>query len=138
MRLLFIFAILLAFPVLELWILIGLAAEYDWWILGYLILMIVLGWRLIQDEKQQVFSRVAQILATGGTPAGAVFGSAKNLLAGILLILPGIISDILAAVLLLLPDHPSARFQRKTSDRQQRPNRAANDDVIEGEFRRED
>jgi UPF0716 protein FxsA len=138
MRLLFIFAILLAFPVLELWILIELAAEYGWWVLGYLVVMIVLGWRLIQDEKQQLFGRVAQILATGGTPARAVFGSAKNLLAGILLILPGIISDILAAVLLLLPDSPAARVHQSASDPQRRPHRAANDDVIEGEFRRED
>lgn len=138
MRVLFILAILLAFPVLELWLLIELGAKYGWWVLAYVVLMVVLGWRLIQDERQQVFERVARILATGGTPASAVFGSAKNLLAGILLMLPGIISDILAAVLLLLPDTAGGRSRYRHSDGQGRTHRAANDDVIEGEYRRED
>lgn len=134
MRLLFIFAILLAFPALELWILVELGQEYGWWLLAYLLTMAVLGWRLIHDEKQLVFGRMAQALAAGGTPARVMFGSAKNFLAGILLILPGILSDLLAAVLLLLPSSGpdlSAGSHRPRSG-------AANDDVIEGEFRRED
>lgn len=134
MRLLFILAILLAFPVLELWILVELGQEYGWWLLAYLLIMVFLGWRLIQDEKQLVFGRLAQALAAGGTPASVMFGSAKNFVAGILLMLPGILSDILAAILLLLPssgpDVHAGAFRGK--------NRAANDDVIEGEFRRED
>ena len=134
MRLLFIFAILLAFPVTELWILIQLGDEYGWWVLAYVLLMVGLGWRLIQDEKQMVFGKVAQSLAMGGTPSRAIFGSAKNLLAGILLILPGVISDALAVILLLLPG--AAHDGHRGDDRRAR--RAANDDVIEGEFRRED
>ena len=132
MRLLFIFAILLAFPVTELWILVQLGDEYGWWVLVYLLLMIVLGWRLIQDERQMVFGRVAQSLARGGTPIRAIFGSAKNLLAGVLLILPGVISDLLAVVLLLLPSAASAEKHGRGGSQ------AANDDAIEGEFRRED
>ena len=112
-----------------------LGDEYGWWVLVYILLMIALGWRLIQDERQMVFGRVAQTLAMGGTPFRAVFGSAKNLLAGVLLILPGIISDVLAVVLLLLPgavrtnDPGSASAGRR---------HAANDEVIEGEYRREE
>ena len=134
MRLLFIFAILLAFPLLELWILVELGQKYGWWVLAYLLIMVMLGWRLIQDEKQLVFSRLAQALAAGGTPAKVIFGSAKNFLAGILLIFPGILSDILAAVLLLLP---GGTTDTGAGPRPQH-GRAANDDVIEGEFRRED
>jgi UPF0716 protein FxsA len=134
MRLLFIFAILLAFPVLELWILVELGQEYGWWLLVYLLMMVVLGWRLIHDEKQLVFAKMAQALAAGGTPAKVMFGSAKNFVAGILLILPGILSDILAAILLLLPN---SRLDVSTGGSRHK-GRAANDDVIEGEFRRED
>jgi UPF0716 protein FxsA len=134
MRLLFILAILLAFPITELWILIALGDEYGWWVLGYVLLMIVLGWRLIQDERQLVFGRVAQTLATGGTPLRAVFGSAKNLLAGVLLMLPGVISDALAVILLLLPGAGGAARAAGSTTRRS----AANDDIIEGEFRRED
>lgn len=135
MRLLFIFAILLAFPITELWILVQLGDEYGWWVLVYVLLMIALGWRLIQDERQMVFGRVAQTLAMGGTPLRAVFGSAKNLLAGVLLILPGVISDLLAVVLLLLPGAAHTAGPGPTSAGRRR---AANDDVIEGEFRREE
>ena len=40
MRLLFIFAILLAFPITELWILVQLGDEYGWWVLVYVLLIL--------------------------------------------------------------------------------------------------
>ena len=63
-----------------------------------------------------------------GNPIKAMIGSARNLFAGILFIIPGVITDSLAVILLLIPiknnssqnDHPSE------------------DDVIEGEYRRDD
>lgn len=133
MRLLFLLAILLAFPVLEIWLLIVLGHRYGIWLLGYLLLVALLGWRLLQDEKLLIFGRLAQTLSQGGTPARAMFGSAKNLIAGILLILPGVISDVIAVILLLLPAP-----KLESSLQQDHSARAANDDVIEGEFRRED
>jgi UPF0716 protein FxsA len=135
MRLLLLLVILLAFPVLEIWLLVELGTRYGWWLLAYLVIVAMLGWRLIQDEKLLMVGRMAQTLSQGGTPAKALFGSAKNLIAGILLILPGILSDVLAVILLLLPSSkspPSGRHARSTKTK------AANDDVIEGEFRRED
>lgn len=135
MRVLLAILILLAFPVLELWLLIELGGRYGWWLLGYLILVAILGWRLIIDEKLFLFTRMAQTLREGGTPARALFGSAKNVIAGILLILPGIISDALAAVLLLVP---APRLGRRKQQAGPNGSRAANDDVIEGEYRRED
>lgn len=133
MRLLFI--ILLAFPVLEIWLLVELGSRYGWWLIAYLVLVALLGWRLLQDEKLLAPGRMAQILTQGGTPAKAMFSSAKNIIAGILLIIPGVISDVLAVILLLMPSakpifiNPQARATNA---------KAANDDIIEGEFRRED
>lgn len=143
MRFLLILAILLAFPVLEIWLLIELGSRYGIWLLAYLLIVAILGWRLLLDEKLLVFGRMAQTLTQGGTPAKALFGSAKNLIAGVLLIIPGVVSDVLAVILLLIPsakpmftqpmpggaDNPGARSTGT---------KAANDDVIEGEFRRED
>ena len=129
MRLLFLLAILLAFPVMELLLLIELAGRYGWWLLLYLVVVAVLGWRLILDEKLLVLGRMADTLRQGKRPSQALFGSAKNMIAGVLLIIPGVFSDVLAVILLLLPSpRPIAATQAK----------AANDDVIEGEFRRED
>lgn len=135
MRLLLLLVILLAFPVLEIWLLIELGNRYGWWLLAYLVIVAMLGWRLIQDEKLLMLGRMAQTLSQGGTPAKALFGSAKNLIAGILLILPGVLGDVLAVILLLLP---SAKSQTSGPRAGSTKNKAANDDVIEGEFRRED
>jgi UPF0716 protein FxsA len=137
--------ILLAFPVLEIWLLIELADSYGWGVLAYLIVVAVLGWRLIQDEKLVVFGRAAQTLSQGGTPARVLFGSAKNMIAGILLIIPGVITDAFAVLLLLIPTPKPLNFDQDINQgfetRTQRRggrNKAANDDVIEGEFKRED
>ncbi|MDZ4141504.1 MAG: FxsA family protein [Methylotenera sp.] len=131
MRIIFTLA-LLAFPIAEIWILIDLAHHYGWWLLVYLIVITMLGLRLIRDEKLLFSGRMMQSLNQGGNPVKAMFGSARNIMAGILLIIPGIITDFIAVVLLLIPVNKGAS---KTPEFTQK---AANDDVIEGEFRRED
>ncbi|HLD08886.1 MAG TPA: FxsA family protein [Methylophilaceae bacterium] len=133
MRLLFV--ILLAFPFLEIWLLIELGSRYGWWLIAYLALVAILGWRLLQEEKSLVHGRMAQTLMQGGTSARALFGSTKNIIAGVLLIIPGVISDVLAVILLLMP---SAKPIFTNSQARATNAKAANDDIIEGEFRRED
>lgn len=126
-----IFAILLAFPFVELYVLIRLASEYGWWLALYLLSAIVAGWLLIQEERLAVFGRLFQIVQTGQHPVVALLTSARKVLAGVLLIFPGVISDVFAILLLLIP--------MPSSKRPGTPNQtAANDDVIEGEWRRED
>jgi UPF0716 protein FxsA len=136
--------ILLAFPVLEVWLLVELADQYGWGVLAYLLIVAILGWRLILDEKLLILGRVAQNLSQGATPAKVLFGSAKNIIAGILLIIPGVITDVFAVLLLLVPSPKPLHFDHTTHDFEpQNPGRkrsrsAANDGVIEGEFKRED
>ncbi len=135
--------ILLAFPIAEIWLLIELGDRYGLWLLFYLVVIAWLGLRLIQDEKHLFSGRMMQSLNEGGSPLKAMFGSARNIIAGILLILPGVITDIMAVILLLISSKTS---QRSGNDQQSSPYQtdaftaepAANDDVIEGEFRRED
>jgi UPF0716 protein FxsA len=132
MPVLLIFAILLAFPFIELYVLIQLASEYGWWIALYLLVTASAGWLLIQEERLAVFGRLFQIVQTGQHPVVALLSSARKLLAGVLLIFPGVISDVIAILLLLIP-MPSGTTPPPP------PNRAAaNDDIIEGEWKRED
>ena len=133
MRLLPGLLILLAFPVLEILVLIELADNFGGWVLAYLIIIAILGWRLILDEKFQLAGRVMQTLSQGGTPAKALFLSIKNLIAGVLLIIPGLITDALAVALLLIPTPSSSQTASGYTNA-----RAANKDVIEGEYRREE
>lgn len=138
--------------------LVELAARYGWLVLVYLVLMGVLGWRLIQDEKSMLLGRMAQTIQAGGTPLRAMFGSAKNLVAGVLLLIPGVITDALAVILLLLPgaakpansaasnddDYVSRETTQQTwGSRAKNPDSdsqrsSQGGDVIEGEYRRED
>lgn len=125
MRMLLISLILLAFPVLEVLLLVELASRLGWWLLGYLLLSAGFGVALIREERIVVFGRFVQTLQQGRHPILALLTSAKKMIAGVLLILPGVLSDVAALVLLLLPV-PAVR-------------RAPIDDgVIEGQWRRED
>ncbi len=126
MPLLLIFAILLAFPILEIYLLVRLASAYGWWLAAYLAFTTVAGWLMIQEERLAVFGRLFHIVQNGQHPVLALLTSARKLMAGVLLIIPGVITDIIAVILLLIPI-PAGK---------NRP--AANDDIIEGEWRRED
>ncbi|MES2637099.1 MAG: FxsA family protein [Pseudomonadota bacterium] len=139
--------ILLAFPFAELFLLISLADAYGWWLLIYLVVIGFLGLQLIRGEKLLLTAKMMQSLTSGGNPVKTMIGSARNMIAGVLLIIPGIITDIIAVVLLFLPvNKQSSKLNANatTDDYQQafeQPQyqqtstaRAANDDVIEGEY----
>lgn len=130
--------ILLAFPIAEIWLLIKLAGQYGLLLVFYLVMIAWLGLRLIRDEKQFFTQRMMQTMLQGSSPFRAMFGSARNIIAGILLIIPGVISDVIAALILLIPlkNHSIEHSQFKAPP--SATERSANDDVIEGEFRRED
>jgi UPF0716 protein FxsA len=132
--------ILLAFPIAELFLLIVLGQRYGWWLLLYLVVIGYLGLQLIRGEKQLISAKMMQSLNAGGNPIKTVLGSARNMIAGVLLLIPGVISDAIAVILLLIPiQQPkvnvsgSSNYQTNgemgTNKRQ-----AANDDVIEGEY----
>jgi UPF0716 protein FxsA len=125
MRLLLILVILLGFPVLEISILIKLANQYGWWVGVYLLVAASLGWLLIQEERLAVFGRLYQASQGTQTPIRALLTSASRMVAGVLLILPGVITDVMAVLILLIPTP-----KPKTPPQE--------DGVIEGEFRRED
>ncbi len=125
MRMLLILLILLAFPVLEVLLLIELAARYGWWVLAYLALSAGLGAFLILGERLVVLGRLMQSLQEGGHPLLALLASARRMIAGVLFILPGVLSDI-AAMLVLFARLPVPR------------KRAVGHQVIEGQWRREE
>jgi UPF0716 protein FxsA len=128
--------ILLAFPFAEIFLLVELAHRYGWWLFLYLVVIGILGLQLFRGEKLLMSAKMMQSLSGGGNPVKTLLGSARNMIAGVLLIIPGVITDMIAVVLLLIPfGKPSA--ETTTNTQYQRPfnnTPAANDDVIEGEF----
>jgi len=127
MRLLLILIILLAFPVIDLYVLAKLVTVYGWWMALYLLVVAVFGVALIKEERFAVFARLFSTVQHGQHPMMALAASARTLVAGLLFIFPGVLSDIVAVLLMLVPI-PKAGTRQP----------AANDDVIEGQWRRED
>lgn len=126
--------IALALPLLELvgiyqtWQIVGA------WTLAWLLLAAVAGFMLIAAERATFLSRLAETLAQGLHPVTLLKSSGFRFLAGILLIIPGPYSDAVAITLLLVSLFSNNAAKPATTSR--RP--AANDDIIEGDFRRID
>lgn len=129
MRFLLIVFILLGFPALEIFVLAKLAGIIGWWLLLWLILAALTGWTLIQEEKLAMFGRLFSSLQSGQSLGYAMLDSLRTLLAGVLLIFPGVVSDVMALALLLLPRAKAPRTP--VADE-------SGEVIIEGEWQREE
>lgn len=117
--------LVLGFPALEIYTMFRVADVIGWWLLAWLVLSALIGWILIKEEKMAVFGRLAVAVQNGQSPFAALWDSGRTMLAGLLLIIPGVLSDVLALILLLLPNKSDRINSRSTDD----------DGVIEGEVR---
>ena len=138
----FILAILMGFPVLEGVVIYNLASGpngHGGWVLAWLVFAAAAGVVLIKEARFSLVTRLAAALAQGRFSLAAIIDSFRTVLAGLLLIFPGVVSDVMALTLLLLPMREpafeSARADARTRTR--RDVRMGSDGVIEGEFRRE-
>jgi UPF0716 protein FxsA len=129
MRLGWIVLLVLSFPVLEAVGIVWMADRIGWWTAAWLVADIVVGAAIIALERQAWGMRLVAALHSGASPLGALFSSGRIVVAGGLLAFPGFVSDLVAVVLLALPPSRSARRPPVPP--------AANDGILEGEFRRE-
>jgi UPF0716 protein FxsA len=129
MRFGWIVLVLLSFPVLEAIGIFWVAGSLGAWVLLWLLLAAVAGVLLIRVERAAWSTRLLFSVQSGTHPLAALFASGRILLAGGLLVFPGFLSDIAALVLLLTPG--------TWRGRQRRPPPPAQDDALEGEFKRE-
>lgn len=106
------------------------------WTLVWLLLAMLAGAALIALERAAFMPVMAAAMMAGGNPLDALKASGLRFLAGLLLIFPGPISDVLALFLLLWAGFrpPAAAAPAGAT----RSGGAANDDIIEGDFRRVD
>jgi UPF0716 protein FxsA len=121
-------AILLGFPVLEVVVLVRMGETLGWWILAWVILAACAGMALIKEARFALVARLAAGLAQGEFSIVALTDSARTVLAGLFLIFPGVVSDLIALTLLLWP---SPRLATESVTRRVSPG-----SIIEGEFRR--
>lgn len=131
MRGLLVLTILLAFPVLEIFTLVRLADLVGWWLLVWLLLAGGLGISLVRDAGFGAPLRLLAALQSGKSLGASLFYGFIPLLAGILLIFPGVVSDAVAFILLLLQVSAPRQTPPASKD-------GAEDGVIEGEWRQVD
>ncbi len=91
-------------PLVELTILLRLAEQFSWRAtLGLVLLTGVIGAWLARREGLKALGRIQADLAAGVAPAGAVVDGALILIAGIVLVTPGILTDLCGFALLIPP-----------------------------------
>jgi len=136
--------IALALPVLELVGIYHIWQIVGWWTLVWLALAVIAGIQLMALERLAFLPRVMVSLSSGQAPFAILTGSGLRFVAAGLLIFPGAMSDALALLLLLVSlfwRGPKSAPRGAAEPDAAAPGyrtRAANDDIIEGEFRRED
>jgi UPF0716 protein FxsA len=120
--------ILLGFPLLEVVVLVRLSEVLGWWILAWVVLAACAGAALIKEARFAMLARLAAGLAEGRFAITALTDSARTVLAGLFLIFPGVVSDLIALTLLLLPGPKAIVETGRIRD--------IGGSVIDGEFRR--
>ena len=121
-------AILLGFPFLEALVLVRLGETLGWWVLAWVVLAACAGMALIKEARFAMLAKLTAGFAQGRFAIAALTESARTVVAGILLIFPGVVTDLIALTLLLLP---GPRVAVESAAR-----RRTHGTLIEGEFRR--
>lgn len=91
-------------PFVELWILLWLAETFSWrHTLALVILTGVVGAWLARREGIKTLARIQADLNRGVPPAGALVDAALILVAGVVLVTPGVLTDLFGFMLLVPP-----------------------------------
>lgn len=133
-------AALAILPFLEILLLSRLIGQFGFLLtLGLLLITAALGMSIIREQGMSALIRSQQSLARGELPTRDVVDSGIAVLGGVLLIIPGVLSDLLALPC-LIPAIRTRLTERLIASRFGGPpaGEPVRETVIEGEFRRED
>lgn len=153
LRLLPLFGLaLLALPLLELSASIWLAGQIGWWLAFWLFASALVGVGILKSWRIATTWAMVDSVRSGELPLGRMFWVARSLVAALLFIFPGPVSDLVGLVLLLpWPGGRTIRFGGAMSGSASfgadfdlnrpagpRPAGPQGDGVIEGEYSRVD
>ncbi len=90
--------LILLLPIIELWLMIEIGSEVGAWaVIGWLLLMIVVGANLLRYLGASSMLRTAQTMRMGGEiPAQALADNLFKAIGAVLLIIPGFLTDFIA------------------------------------------
>ncbi|GHH70996.1 hypothetical protein GCM10017673_23660 [Streptosporangium violaceochromogenes] len=102
--------LLLGVPALEIWVLIQAGRAAGGWPTAALLLAGALaGAWILRREGRRAWSGLQEALRTGRTPARGPAGRGMVVAGGVLLLVPGFVTDVLALLCLLPPTRPLVR-----------------------------
>ena len=132
-----VLAILLGFPALDLWATLRFSTWTGvpvWFWLG---ISLASGLLLLRSERSAFRARTVAALHGEEPLLRGIVDSGRKVLAGFLLLMPGIASDLIALALLLLPINLGSRFGPQPAAAG-RARAGGGADAIEGTYRRVD
>lgn len=138
-----LFVAFVAFPLVELAVLIKLGEVIGFWpTIGLLFATAVLGFAIIRDQGASMVGRLFANLQEGRFPLESAIDSYVLIIAGFLLVAPGVISDVIALLLLIPPLRRwgirwvTSDFVPRVATPRGRPRKPARPIVIEGTYER--
>lgn len=134
MRLLLL-TIVLAFPIMDLLVTVRFARWTGVPVWMWLGLSVVGGFLLLRNERVAFRDNIVASMHGGQPLLRGLLDSGRKVLAGILLLLPGVISDLFAVLLLALPLNVGRGPAPVSAGSAQVPRRPA---AIDGEYHRLD
>jgi UPF0716 protein FxsA len=133
MRFLFL-AIVLAFPILDLLVTVRFARWTGVPVWLWLCLSVLGGFLLLRNERVAFRDNIIASMHGGQPLLRGLLDSGRKVLAGVLLLLPGVISDLLALLLLALPLNVGRDLHAAGTG----PGRSVRRTTIDGEYHRLD
>ena len=107
---LFVIVALLLLPVLEIAVMIQVGSWLGGWEMLALLLMVTfLGVWIVKQQGIGAWSRIRGDLAAGQVPGVAIIDGALLLTAGVLFLIPGFVTDVVAVLLLVPPIRAACR-----------------------------
>ena len=104
------FVLLVLWPLAELFVIVKISEAVGFiWMLLLLLISWPIGSRIIRREGRAASRRLREALAVGRTPTHEVLDGALVLFGGLLLMVPGFITDAIGLLLLLPPTRALAR-----------------------------
>jgi UPF0716 protein FxsA len=102
--------VLIAVPVVEVFAFIEVGRAIGWFLAVVLLLgTSVLGARLMRTQGRSAIERVSLAVSEHRAPARAAIDGALGFLGGVLLLVPGFVTDVLGALLMLPPTRALTR-----------------------------
>ena len=100
----YLFLLFTVVPLVEVVILVEIAQATEWWVPIVLVIGTgILGAALARWQGWQALERIRDDARAGRMPAGAIIDGVLILVAGILLVTPGILTDMVGFALLVPP-----------------------------------